>query len=49
MPSESAAATGSLNDARMGHTACRLLNGRILVTGGNDGLGHVLASAEIYQ
>jgi hypothetical protein len=36
--------TGDLNNARAGHTATRLLDGRVLVVGG-DGL----ASAEIYD
>jgi hypothetical protein len=39
--------TGSLNTARVGHTATPLNNGMTLITGGNGG-GAYLASAELY-
>ena len=39
--------TGSLNTARYSHTAIPLLNGMVLVAGGND--GNPLASAELYD
>lgn len=42
-------ATGSLGTARNGHTATLLQNGKVLVTGGTDSSGAVLASAELYQ
>lgn len=45
--SGSVAATGSLNNARSGHTATRLLNGTVLITGGY-GYGY-LKSAELYD
>src|ERR1043166_5958768 len=40
--------TGSLNSARVGHTATLLQNGKVLVAGGIDGNG-ALASAELYD
>ena len=40
--------TGSLIDARAGHTATLLASNRVLVTGGSDGSG-ALATAEIYD
>jgi hypothetical protein len=40
--------TGSMITARYGHAAIRLLNGKILVVGGNDGSSY-LASAELYD
>lgn len=39
--------TGSLNTAREDHTATLLLNGKVLVTGGQGNYGS-LASAELY-
>jgi hypothetical protein len=40
--------TGSMNDARQGHTATLLTNGKVLVAGGNSG-NIILASAELYD
>lgn len=40
---------GSLNTARVNHTATLLRNGQVLVTGGSDDNGGVLASAELYD
>jgi len=40
--------TGSLNDARWGHTATLLQNGKVLITGG-FGTPGALASAELYD
>ena len=42
-------ATGSLADARVGHTATLLLNGKVLVAGGYNAASLVLASAELYD
>jgi hypothetical protein len=41
-------ATGSLNTARLNHTATLLRNGKVLVAGGSEN-GAVLASAELYD
>jgi hypothetical protein len=41
-------ATGNMTVAREGHTATRLPNGKVLVTGGQNATG-VLASAEIFD
>lgn len=43
------AGTGSLITGRSRHTATRLLNGQVLVTGGLDVSGGALATAELYQ
>ena len=40
--------TGSLNNARTGHTATLLPDGKVLVVGGSDN-GNYLASAELYD
>ena len=40
---------GALATARDFHAATRLADGRVLVTGGNDGTGTTTASAEIYN
>ena len=40
--------TGSLNTARVNHTATLLNNGLVLITGGFDS-GGILASAELYN
>jgi WD40 repeat protein len=42
-------ATGSLATARQEHSATLLPNGQVLVAGGFDGSGTVLASAELYD
>jgi len=42
-------ATGSLNTARSGHTANLLVNGKVLITGGQDSAGNLLASTELYD
>lgn len=42
-------ATGSLTTGRQMHTATRLQNGRVLVTGGGGPDGQDLASAELYE
>ena len=41
--------TGSLNTARVAHTATLLQNGKVLVAGGQDEHGEYLASAELYD
>lgn len=46
---ETFVATGSLTTARLGHTATKLSNGKVLVTGGYDSLSKGLASAELYD
>ena len=40
---------GSMTTARDGHTATRLMDGRVLITGGNDLGDHGVASAELYD
>jgi hypothetical protein len=40
--------TGSMSDARRGHTATLLPNGEVLITGGQEN-GTILASAELYD
>ena len=43
-------ATGQLNEARpAGHATALLTDGRVLVAGGVDYMGHILSSAEIYD
>ncbi len=42
-------ATGSMITARYGHTATLLGNGTVLVAGGQNNAGQVLATAEIYD
>src|SRR5215469_15072522 len=42
-------ATGSLSLARIGHTATLLANGFVLVAGGEDTQGNLIASAELYN
>jgi len=41
--------TGILGTARFGHTSTLLNNGLVLVTGGSEGFGTALATAEIYK
>jgi hypothetical protein len=41
--------TGSMTTARDVHTATLLLDGRVLITGGEDRFRHPLASAELYD
>ncbi|HWS98091.1 MAG TPA: kelch repeat-containing protein, partial [Candidatus Methylomirabilis sp.] len=42
-------ATGTLNFPRVGHTATLLANGQVLVAGGEDSSGNLVASAELYN
>jgi galactose oxidase-like protein len=41
-------AAGSLTQARYGHTATPLNDGKVLVVGGENGTSPYLASAELY-
>jgi hypothetical protein len=41
--------TGSMNNARLDHTATLLANGQVLVAGGVDSYGYSLFSAELYN
>ncbi|PYX58166.1 MAG: hypothetical protein DMG76_09865 [Acidobacteria bacterium] len=41
--------TGSMSTRRAAHTATLLSNGKVLVTGGIDNNGNVLATAELYD
>ncbi len=41
--------TGNLKTARAGHTATRLADGKVLITGGKNGNGNYLTSAELYD
>lgn len=42
-------ATGSMRTPRDAHTATLLLDGRVLITGGDDRFRHPVASAELYD
>ena len=42
-------ATGGLNFPRAGHTATLLADGQVLVAGGEDSSGNLVASAELYN
>src|SRR5262249_6798281 len=41
--------TGSMNGARVAHTATLLANGEVLVSGGENGTDGFLASVEVYN
>jgi len=41
--------TGSLNLPRIGHSATLLANGQVLVAGGEDSQGNLVAAAELYN
>ena len=43
------ARVGDMNEPRRFHTATRLLDGRVLITGGEDASGAVLSSVEVYD
>ena len=43
------ALAGSMASPRYDHAATLLQNGRVLVTGGTDGQGNYLATAELYD
>jgi len=42
-------ATGSMGTERVSHTATLLSSGKVLITGGTDNNGNVLATAELYD
>lgn len=42
-------AAGSMTDARLGHTATLLPDGRVLLVGGSDATGHATNSADLYD
>ena len=46
---ETFVATGSLTTARIGHTATKLNNGKVLIAGGYDAADNSLAGAELYD
>jgi len=48
-PPAATSPTGSMTTARDVHTATLLLDGRVLITGGEDRFRHPLASAELYD
>jgi hypothetical protein len=47
--SRSVSAASGMQTARVNHTASRLLDGRVLVTGGDDAHGFVHSSAELFR